>query len=67
MQVTREIQLFRRMFSDGVTVAESLNEMKIPFSPEAQESLKPKLSDEESTLQAKSHWRTLMGKPKKST
>lgn len=66
MQVTREIKLFRAMFNDSVKVPD-LNEMKIPFSKEAQEELAPPLSDEESTAVTKSHWRSVMGKPIKST
>lgn len=67
MQVTREIKLFRAMFNSSIEVPKSLNELKIPFSQEAEEAIKPKLSDEESTLQAKSHWRSMMGKPIKRT
>lgn len=66
MQLTREVRLFRAMFSDRVEVPD-INAFKIPFGKEAQEALNPKLSDEESTLQAKSHWRGVMGKPIKST
>lgn len=67
MQVAREIRLFRAMFNSQVNVPPSLNELKIPFSQAAVEELNPKLSDEESTALAKSHWRTVMGKPRKST
>lgn len=67
MQVTREIKLFRAMFNEHIDVPPTLNELKIPFSKAAQEISNPKLSDEESTLQAKTHWRSIMGKPIKRT
>ena len=67
MAVIREIRLFRRMFNSEVKVPDTLNELKIPFSEEAERELNPPLSDEESAALAKSSWRAIMGKPLKST